>query len=132
MTAANIKKVLSIVLLLSFVPRSLPILKYLTRSLRATVPKTGKSPAARRLGRHVDLICADRDPIEEWAQERFARNDGIRLLAIEPRTNLCLHQARRYNQIVSLRGNATTDGEPASVAGETPAHDSTGRCDPVD
>jgi hypothetical protein len=38
---------------------------------------------ARRLGRQVDLICANRDPIEEWDYERFARSNGIRLLANE-------------------------------------------------
>ncbi len=34
--------------------------------------------------------------------------------------------------VIPLRGKATADGEPASVTDEEPAHDSTGRCGPVD
>lgn len=60
------------------------------------------------------------------------RQNGIRLLAIEFRTNRFLHQARRYYQIDSLRGKATTDEKSVSVTDETPAHDSAGRRDPVD
>lgn len=60
------------------------------------------------------------------------RQDGIRLLAIEFRTNRFLHQARRCHQIDSLRGKATTDEKSVSVTDETPTQDSAGRRDPVD
>lgn len=36
----------------------------------------GNVARARRLGRQADLICDDRDPIEEWAQERFAKMES--------------------------------------------------------
>jgi len=85
-----------------------------------------------RLGRRRCLSCADpEDPCEGWVQRRLVREDAFdsrrlcssRLLWLSTLAHRC---------VFPLRGEATADGEPASVTDEEPARDSAGRCDPVD
>lgn len=92
---------------------------------------TGRSPHGAQDADSISQCTDDRDPHEnrlDAVRQRATGSDaGDRLLT--PAEEL---QSSSVRSMAPYAGNATADGEPASVSGETPAHGSAGRSDPVD